>query len=39
MDEQLTALLLAFLGLAIPAAVLAYAIRRRGKKEAGKDKQ
>lgn len=34
MMEQLIALVLSILGLAIPAAILAYAIRRRSKKEA-----
>lgn len=33
MNEQLIALLLAVLGLAIPAAVFAYAVRRRSKKD------
>lgn len=32
MQEQLIALLLAVVGLAIPAAAFAYAVRRRNKK-------
>jgi pilus assembly protein TadC len=40
MQEQLIALLLSVLGLAIPAAVFAYAVRRRNKKdEAGNAKR
>lgn len=33
MTEQLIALVLAILGLAIPAAILAYAINRRSRKK------
>lgn len=39
MKEQLIALLLAVIGLAIPAAVFAYAVRRRDKREASKEKK
>lgn len=39
MKEQLIALLLAILGLAIPAAVFAYVVRRRSKSEASNTKR
>lgn len=39
MKEQLIALLLAVVGLAIPAAVFAYAVRRRQKREVSKEKK
>lgn len=39
MTEQLIALFLSVLGMAIPAAAFAYAVRRRSKKDRGDDKQ
>lgn len=39
MKEQLIALFLAVVGLAIPAAVFAYVVRRRDKREASKEKE
>lgn len=39
MKYELIALVLAVLGLAIPAAVFAYAVRRRTKKKSGKTDQ
>ena len=37
MNDQLIALLLSILGMAIPAAVFAYAVRRNNKKDIAKN--